>query len=98
MRRYTSLSLPDAYALALAAKRKCTILAGARDIRELGAEAGIEVRGVLHIFDMIEEAQLLAPASLHTCLTLVCRSRRVRLPKDEVEARFAKYASIAWPK
>jgi hypothetical protein len=97
MRRCPSLSVPDAYALALAARGPHTILAGARDIRELGAEVGIEVRGVLHVFDMIEEARLLAPASLHSCLTLVTRSRRVRLPLDEVEARFARYALAAWP-
>jgi predicted nucleic acid-binding protein len=97
MRRCPSLSVPDAYALALASKGRHTILAGARDMRELGTEIGIEVRGVLHVFDMIEEAQLLSPASLHTCLTMVCRSRRVRLPQEEVDARYAKYSSIAWP-
>jgi hypothetical protein len=96
MRRCPSLSVPDAYALALAAKGGHTMLAGARDMRELGTEIGIEVRGVLHVFDMIEEAQLLAPASLHTSLAMVCRSRRVRLPQEEVEARFARYSSIAW--
>lgn len=98
LRRYPSLSVPDAYAMALSAKGRHTVLAGARDMREIGAEIGIEVRGVLHVFDMIEDAQLLSPASLHTCLTMVCRSRRVRLPQDEVDARYARYSSIAWPK
>ncbi len=50
LRRCSSLSLSDAYALALAVRGKHTILAGARDIRELGTEAGIEVRGVLACF------------------------------------------------
>ncbi|WP_271613423.1 hypothetical protein [Bradyrhizobium sp. CCBAU 51627] len=97
MRRCPSLSVHDAYALALAADGGHTMLAGARDMRELGIEVGIEVRGVLHVFDMIEEAQLLSPASLHTCLTMVCRSRRVRLPQEEIDARYARYSSVAWP-
>lgn len=97
MRRCPSLSVVDAYALALALRGKHTLLAGAKDIRELGIEAGLEVRGVLHVFDLIEADQLMAPASLHTCLTLMCRSRRVRLPQDEIDARFQRYASIAWP-
>lgn len=91
MRRCPSLSVPDAYALALAAERQHTLLAGAKDIRELGKETGVEVRGVFHIFDLIEEANLLPPASLHTCLTLIVRSRTY-LPKDEVEARLARYS------
>jgi predicted nucleic acid-binding protein len=98
LRRCRSLSLVDAYALALAVRGKHTILAGAKDIRELGEEAGLEVRGVLHVFDLVEQAQLLSPAGLHTCLATMCKSRRVRLPREEVDARFAKYSSVAWPK
>jgi hypothetical protein len=95
MRRRRGLSIYDAYAMALAAKKRCTLLAGAKDLRELGAEVGIEVRGVLHALDMIEEAQILSPASLHTCLYTMCRSRRVRLPEDEVQARLTRYAAGA---
>lgn len=98
LRRCPSLSLVDAYALSLALRGKHTILAGAKDIRELGEAVGLEVRGVLHVFDLIEQAQIMPPASLHTCLATICRSRRVRLPQEEVDARFAKYSAIAWPK
>jgi hypothetical protein len=98
MRRCPSLSLVDAYALSLAVRGKHTILAGAKDIRELGEAVDLEVRGVLHVFDLIEEAQIMPPASLHTCLATMCRHRRVRLPQEEVDVRFAKYSAIAWPK
>jgi hypothetical protein len=98
LRRCRSLSLVDAYALSLAMRGKHTILAGARDIRELGEEGGLEVRGVLYVFDLIEEAQILPPASLHTCLGTMCKSRRVRLPPEEVDVRFARYSAVSWPK
>jgi hypothetical protein len=98
LRRCPALSLHDAYALAQAAVGGHTLLAGAKDMRELGIECGVEVRGVLHVFDLIEEVGLLAPASLHTCLTLVCRSTRTRLPREEVQLRFNRYSAAAgWP-
>ena len=97
LRRCPSLSLHDAYALAVAVAGKHTLLAGAKDLRELGTEMGVEVRGVLHVFDLIEDAGIVSSASLHTCLTLVCRARRTRLPQDEVEVRFARYSASAWP-
>jgi hypothetical protein len=98
LRRCPSLSLVDAYALALAVRGNHTILAGAKDIRELGQEVGLDVRGVLHVFDLIEEAQIVPPAGLHTCLSTMCKFRRVRLPMEEVEARSARYLAVGWPK
>jgi len=97
MRRRPGLSLSDAYALALASTGGHTLFAGAKDLREIGPAVGVEVRGVLYALDLIEEAQLLAPASLHTCLYTMCRSRRIRLPQNEVDLRLARYSSAAWP-
>ncbi len=96
MRRHRGLSVADAYALAMATSGRHMILTGARDIRELGTQIGLQVGGVLYVLDLIEELRILPAASLHTCLTLIRRSR-ARLPREDVEIRLQRYAGAAWP-
>ncbi len=80
----TKLSLPDAFALALAKTGGHTLLAGDAALRALAGTEGVECHGVLWLLDEIANRGLAPIASLHAALTTISQHPRCRLAKAEV--------------
>lgn len=85
------LSLPDAFALALAKSGEHMLLAGDGALRALASSEGVEHHGVLWVLDQFEDAGLLTDVQLLEGLTAISSHPRCRLPKDEVKKRLTTY-------
>lgn len=86
-----SLSLPDAFAFALAKARQWTLLTGDAGLRR-AAEAGqLDVHGALWILDRLEADGICGCAALEGALTKTSAHPRCRLPRAEVARRLARY-------
>ena len=90
-RQKPALSLPDAFALALAATNGWTLLTGDRALRALAVEEGIECHGALWLIDRIFEADVVNPDILCAGLRAIRNHPRCRLPKTEIEKRIVRY-------
>lgn len=93
-REHKQLSLPDTFAFAIAESRQWGLLTGDGGLRKLAADSNVDVHGVLWVCDQMEASQI-PLARLHSGLTAISSHRRCRLPKEEVAARLARYASPA---
>ena len=93
-RKRPNLSLPDAFALALAAARKWTLLTGDGVLRALAARLSVVCHGVLWILDQLLEAGISSPTELVAGLTSIRDHPRCRLPQDEIASRMARYSSL----
>lgn len=100
--RQPRLTLPDAFALALAklghqdlvsgnSFGSHTLLSGDKALRELAQEEGIECRGLFWILDEIEAAGLLHHDGLLAALSAVSSHSRRRLPAHEITTRLIRY-------
>lgn len=87
-----SLSLPDAFAFALAQARGWPLLTGDGGLRRLAEAAQLEVHGVLWLFDELERVGACAVADLHAGLTRVSGHPRCRLPQSEITRRLSRWA------
>jgi hypothetical protein len=85
------LSLPDAFALALAKVGGHTLLAGDSSLRSLGEEEGVACHGVLWVLDELERIGLATSEELASGLTAIAGHPRCRLPKTEIQARLKRY-------
>ncbi len=85
------LSLPDAFALALAKSGEHMLLAGDGALRSLADVEGVEHHGVLWVLDKFEESGTLTAAQLLEGLTAISTHPRCRLPNDEVRKRLNAY-------
>ena len=94
-RKRPSLSLPDAFALALAASRKWTLLTGDGVLRAFAAKLSVVCHGVLWILDQIFEAGISSLEDLVAGLTSIRDHPRCRLPQDEIARRLTLYSSVA---
>ena len=90
-RQKPALSLPDAFALALAATNRWKLLTGDRALRTLAVEEGIECHGVLWLLDRIFEAGVANPDVLCAGLRAIQAHPRCRLPKKEIAKRIARW-------
>lgn len=88
-----SLSLPDSFALILAANRKWTLLTGDAVLRALAQCLKVTSHGVLWILDHIHCSGIAAPGELVSGLTRIRDHPRCRLPKAEIEKRILQYSS-----
>lgn len=86
-----SLSLPDAFALALARSQHWTLLTGDRALRELAESEGVECHGVLWVLDRIYEARIISAQHLREALQAIADHPRCRLPRREIRLRLAQY-------
>ena len=93
-RERPNLSLPDAFALALAAARKWTLLTGDGALRAFAARLSVVCHGVLWVLDRLLEVGISSPADLVAGLTSIRDHPRCRLPQDEVASRLARYSSL----
>ena len=94
-RKRPNLSLPDAFALALAAARKWTLLTGDGALRAFAATLSVVCHGVLWILDRLLEAGIARPAELVAGLTSIRDHPRCRLPREEIVSRLALYSSAS---
>ena len=90
-RREPRLSLPDAFALALAKSGGHVLLAGDASLRAQAKIEGVECHGVLWILDALEEHGLVNSSALDGALTRISKHPRCRLPRNEVQKRLERY-------
>lgn len=88
-KREPKLSLPDAFALALAKTGRHVLLAGDASLRALAAVEEVEVHGVLWLIDELE-ARGVEPAELARALGAIVGHPRCRLPRHEVQRRLTR--------
>lgn len=90
-RREPRLSLPDAFALALAKIGGHILLAGDASLRTQAEIEDVECHGVLWIVDALEEHGILPKADLLRALTAIAEHPRCRLPHAEIQRRVERY-------
>lgn len=93
-RRKPALSLPDCFALTLAARGDWTLLTGDRELRRLAVSEHVECHGVLWLMDRMIETASASARQLHDGLEAIIAHPRCRLPKREVRARLERYAAL----
>lgn len=86
-----ALSTPDSFAYALAEQRQWTLVTGDGALRQLAADRGLPVHGVLWICDRLEETAVVPLDRLHDGLTAISNHPRCRLPHAEVALRLHRY-------
>jgi hypothetical protein len=90
-RSESRLSLPDAFALALAKAGSHTLLAGDAVLRAMAEREDVDCHGVLWVLDEIESHSLATVKNLHAALTVISQHPRCRLPKGEVRKRLDQW-------
>lgn len=88
---HPKLSLPDAFAYALASLRGWTLLTGDGELRALAQAQGMPFFGVLWVLDQLFEAHILDAAMLVAGLKAIAAHPRCRLPRVEIEVRLELY-------
>lgn len=82
----SNLSLTDCSVLYYAKRNNYTLLTGDRKLRSAALNEGIEVRGIIHIFDELVANNILATNRAVERLALL-KSINPRLPDSEIEKR-----------
>ena len=83
-RERAALSVPDAFAYALAERRTWNLLSGDGHMRTLAKENGVACNGILWVLDEFHAHAVKAPIDLRASLTTIAAHPRCRLPKAEV--------------
>lgn len=91
-KRLYRVSLADAAAILLAEQLQATLLSGDKLVRKGGHSLGIDVRGLLWVFDELVHRGLLGTADAALRLNRVVEAG-ARLPAEEVQARLRKWRS-----
>lgn len=97
MQAQRALSVPDAFALALAHSRTWTLLTGDGPLRALAQNQQVDCHGVLWLLDLVEGQQTATPQQLHEGLSRLASHPRCRLPRAEIDARLTRYAGHLVP-
>ncbi len=92
-RREPLLSLPDTFALALAARNTWTLLTGDRALRELAIEEHVDCHGVLWLLDQMFDASAATASMLCSGLKAIRAHPRCRLPKSKIRKRISRYSA-----
>ena len=92
-RKNTALSLPDSFALALAASRRWILLTGDGALRTLAMTLNLVCHGVLWLLDEIFEAGVSNPGELVSGLRAIRDHPRCRLPENEIQSRLRLYST-----
>ena len=88
---HPALSLPDCFALTLAARQKWTLLTGDAKLRRLAKAEQVDCHGVLWLLDEMLKTAAASIGELHSSLTVISEHPRCRLPKAEVQKRLKHY-------
>lgn len=89
--REARLSLPDAFALALAKTGGHILLAGDAALRTMADSEQVECHGVLWVFDALERHQAVELPALVAALTMIADHPGCRLPTAEIRLRMERY-------
>lgn len=90
-RARASLSVPDVFALALAAARDWVLLTGDGALREEATKRDVAMHGVLWLFDQFEDGSICGTEELRSGLEALRDHPRCRLPAREISARLKRY-------
>ena len=90
-RRRPTLSLVDAFALALAVQNDWSLLTGDRVLRNLANSEGAACHGLLWVLDQMMEAGISDPLALYSALKAISDHPRCRLPRPEVNERLNRW-------
>jgi hypothetical protein len=88
---HPKLSLPDAYAYALAVARGWTLLTGDGELRALAQASQVPYFGVLWMLDQFFEGHIIEAAVIAAGLEAIAAHPRCRLPKSELHVRLERY-------
>lgn len=91
-RQNNRLSVPDAFAFAIAHARRWTLLTGDGTLRELAVAEAVDMHGVLWLFDQYADGNHVPFNRLHRGLTALSEHPRCRLPAVEVRRRLLQFA------
>ena len=91
-RTVRSISLPDAFAFALAKQGGHTLLVGDRALRDFSESQGVTCHGVFWVLDELEAAKIKTPKQLRDGLNAIADHRRCRLPRHMIEERLKRYS------
>ncbi|SRR6266536_1945763 len=85
------LSLPDAFAYALASSRGWWLLTGDAELRALARAERVTFHGVLWVLDSLFEVQTIEAAALVSGLEAIAAHPRCRLPRGDIQSRLERY-------
>jgi hypothetical protein len=85
------LSLPDAFAYALASSRGWRLLTGDGELRALARAERITFHGVLWILDNLFDGRIVKAEIIVTGLEAVAAHPRCRLPRGDIQSRLERY-------
>ncbi len=85
------ISLPDSFALALAARNTWTLLTGDGVLRGLANQERVDCHGVLWLLDQMLEVSVASANELHAGLEAISTHPRCRLPKAEIRKRLGRW-------
>jgi hypothetical protein len=85
------LSLPDAFAYALASARGWTLLTGDGELRALALAEQVPFHGVLWLLDQFFDSGVIETKILVTGLETMTSRPRCRLPSAEIKVRLERY-------
>jgi hypothetical protein len=91
--RVRALSLPDAFALALAKQGGHTLVCGDRRLRDLSDTEGVTCHGVLWVLDQILDAGIRPKSELADALRTIAAHPRCRLPRGLVAEHLTRYST-----
>ena len=83
-RTVPALSVPDAFALALAQRTGSTLLTGDARLRRIANNEGVVCHGVLWLLNQMYQERTATPQQLHDSLVCIRDHPRCRLPRAEV--------------
>lgn len=92
-RQRANLSTPDTFAFAIAESRKWALLTGDGGLRDLATSVGLEMHGVLWVFDQLADGNHIGREQLHAGLTTISVHPRCRLPATEVRRRLNRFST-----
>lgn len=88
----TNVSITDCSVWYYAKNKGYTLLTGDRKLRKTAIFDGVEVRGILYVFDSLVLEQVITKSLAAEKLSLL-KTINPRLPKDEVESRIREWGS-----
>jgi hypothetical protein len=88
---HQKLSLPDAFAYALASVRGWTLLTGDGELRALAQTQGVPFFGVLRVLDQLFDGNVIDAKVIAAGLEAIAAHPRCRLPRAEIQVRIEKY-------
>jgi hypothetical protein len=91
-RQRAHLSTLDTFAFAIAEARQWILLTGDGGLRDLATSVGLQMHGVLWIFDQLADGNHCELNRLRAGLTAISTHPRCRLPATEVRRRLTRFA------